>query len=391
MPDNNSNIRPLGATAVLVLADGSVFWGKGVGAEGIADGEVVFNTSMTGYQEAISDPSYAGQIITFTFPHIGNVGTNDDDLETNIPATKGIVLCTKITSPSNWRAIKDFDTWLKNNNIVGIAELDTRLLTRRIREEGSQNGIVAYNTSGEFDLAELHLKAKACRDMNGADLAIEVTCNKPYQWTTAGWKPDIGYTELAPEDIKYKVVAIDYGIKRAILHSLSEVGCEVTVVPAKTSAKDIMSHSPDGVFLSNGPGDPRATGEYAIDVVKELIDKGIPIFGICLGHQMLALALGADVTKMVNGHRGANHPVKNLGTGNVEITSQNHGFVVREESIPDDVKITHRSLFDGSVEGLASKNKPAYCVQYHPESSPGPRDSEYLFKQFTEMMDKHKN
>ncbi|MCP4393879.1 MAG: glutamine-hydrolyzing carbamoyl-phosphate synthase small subunit [Alphaproteobacteria bacterium] len=390
MPDNHSNISPLGATAVLVLADGSVFWGKGVGAEGITDGEVVFNTSMTGYQESISDPSFAGQIITFTFPHIGNVGANDEDLETKTPSTKGVALSTKITSPSNWRALKDFDTWLKECGIVGIAELDTRLLTKRIREEGSQNGIIANNPEGKFDLQELHQKAQACREMNGTDLAIEVTCDKPYKWTTAGWKPGKGYTELTPENTKYKVVAIDYGIKYSILRSLAEVGCEVTIVPAKSNVNEIMSHNPDGVFLSNGPGDPRATGEYTIPVIKELLNKNVPIFGICLGHQMLALSLGAEVYKMDNGHRGANHPVKNLETNKVEITSQNHGFVVKEDSIPSDVKITHRSLFDGSVEGMKIKNKPAFCVQYHPESSPGPRDSEYLFTQFAKLMDEHK-
>lgn len=374
------------ATALIVLADGTVLKGRGLGAEGHAVGEICFNTSMTGYQEIMTDPSYAGQIITFTFPHIGNVGANPEDVETQRVAARGAILNLDITEPSNWRATQHFDAWLKANNLPAIAGIDTRALTHRIRDLGAPNGVIAVNHEGKFDIPALIKEAKAWPGLDGMDLAKDVTCRQAYHWEGSTWDLSAGYTK-APA-AKYKVVAIDYGAKDNILRCLSAAGCDVTVVPATASTDDVLRHRPDGVFLSNGPGDPAATGEYAVPVIRDLIAKDLPIFGICLGHQMLALALGGKTKKMGRGHRGANHPVKDIGTGKVEITSQNHGFEVMAESLPKDVVITHRSLFDDCVEGLAMTTKPVFSVQYHPEASPGPQDSHYLFHRFVENMAK---
>lgn len=376
-------------TAVLVLADGTVFFGHGFGAEGRAVGEVCFNTSMTGYQEILTDPSYAGQIITFTFPHIGNVGTNDIDIETSPPAARGLVLRTSITDPSNWRALQHLDPWLKNNKLVGISGLDTRALTAHIRDHGAPNGVICHAADGKFDLEALKKEAAAWPGLDGMDLALEVTCAKTYEWTEGDYSfQDSGFRVQEDKDSLPHVVAIDYGAKRNILRCLVSAGCRVTVVPAKTSAEGIFALNPDGVFLSNGPGDPAATGVYSVPVIKAILEKGIPLFGICLGHQMLGLALGAKTTKMPRGHRGANHPVKDLLTGKVEITSQNHGFMVIPETLPANAEVSHVSLFDGSNEGLRLKDKPAFSVQYHPEASPGPHDSHYLFERFVEMIKK---
>ena len=383
-----SPARPPGTTAALVLADGSIFWGRGVGAAGISVGEVCFNTSMTGYQEIMTDPSYAGQIINFTFPHIGNVGSNAEDIETVTPAARGCVLAADITQPSNWRSAQHFDTWLKRHNLPGIAGIDTRKLTRRIRDGGAPNGVVIHDPEGRFDFPALVEQAKAWPGLDGMDLAKDVTCRQTYSWDETTWSLGRGYgQQTAP---KHRIVAIDYGAKRNILRCLAATGCAVTVVPATATTADILRHRPDGVFLSNGPGDPAATGEYAVPVIRDLIGQGLPVFGICLGHQMLALALGGKTEKMPRGHRGANHPVKDLTTGKVEITSQNHGFQVMPESLPETVRITHQSLFDGSVEGLELTGKPVFSVQYHPEASPGPEDSHYLFDRFVEKIDQHK-
>jgi carbamoyl-phosphate synthase small subunit len=377
--------QPPGATAALVLADGTIFWGRGIGAAGTVVGEVCFNTSMTGYQEILTDPSYAGQIITFTFPHIGNVGTNEEDIETSTPAARGLVLRADITDPANFRSTKHLDGWLKSYSLVGISGIDTRALTRRIRDLGAPNGTLCHAPDGKFDLDALRAKAMTWPGLEGMDLALEVTCRQMYTWDQTRWALGKGYGKL--ENPKFKVVAVDYGAKRNILRCLSNAGCAVTVVPATATAEDILRHKPDGVFLSNGPGDPAATGEYAVPVLKELLQKDVPIFGICLGHQLLSLALGAKTEKLDRGHRGANHPVKDLQTGKVEITSQNHGFVVVPESLPKDVEVTHVSLFDGTNEGIRHKSKPAFSVQYHPEASPGPEDSHYLFDRFVEMME----
>jgi carbamoyl-phosphate synthase small subunit len=377
--------QPPGATAALVLADGTIFWGRGIGAAGTVVGEVCFNTSMTGYQEILTDPSYAGQIITFTFPHIGNVGTNEEDIETSTPAARGLVLRADITDPANFRSTKHLDGWLKSYNLVGISGIDTRALTRRIRDLGAPNGTLCHAPDGKFDLDALRAKAMTWPGLEGMDLALEVTCRQMYTWDQTRWALGKGYGKL--ENPKFKVVAVDYGAKRNILRCLSNAGCAVTVVPATATAEDILRHKPDGVFLSNGPGDPAATGEYAVPVLKELLQKDVPIFGICLGHQLLSLALGAKTEKLDRGHRGANHPVKDLQTGKVEITSQNHGFVVVPESLPKDVEVTHVSLFDGTNEGIRHRSKPAFSVQYHPEASPGPEDSHYLFDRFVEMME----
>ncbi|MDX2027146.1 MAG: glutamine-hydrolyzing carbamoyl-phosphate synthase small subunit [Alphaproteobacteria bacterium] len=374
--------KPSDATAVLVLSDGSVFWGKGLGASGSAVGEVCFNTSMTGYQEILTDPSYAGQIITFTFPHIGNIGANAEDIETITPAARGLVLRASITNSSNWRATEHLDTWLKKHHLIGISGIDTRALTIRIRDQGAPNGVIAHEPHGKFDMDALHARAKAWPGLENMDLAKDVTCPQSYEWNNGLWR-----TESAKP--AFHVVAIDYGAKQNILRCLVNAGCRVTVVPATTSAEDIFKLNPDGVFLSNGPGDPAATGVYAVPVIKAVLERGIPLFGICLGHQMLALALGGRTTKMPRGHRGANHPVKDLQTGKVEITSQNHGFMVLPETLPASAEVTHVSLFDGSNEGLRLKDKPAFSVQYHPEASPGPHDSHYLFKRFMDMMATH--
>jgi carbamoyl-phosphate synthase small subunit len=371
---------PANANAALILADGTVFWGRGLGASGSAVGEVCFNTSMTGYQEIVTDPSYAGQIITFTFPHIGNVGANPEDIETMTPASRGIVLRAEVTQPSNWRAAEHLDAWLKKHGLTAISGVDTRRLTRRIRDLGAPHGTIVYKPKGELDIARLRAEAAAWPGLEGMDLAKSVTCAQTYAWDETRWSLKGGYGVL--KNPRYHVVAVDYGAKRNILRSLASAGCRVTVVPATATADDILAHEPDGIFLSNGPGDPAATGKYAVATVQALVDTGKPIFGICLGHQILALALGAKTEKMRLGHRGANHPVKDLATGRVEITSQNHGFVVLDNSLPAGVEPTHVSLFDGSNEGIGLKNRPVFSVQYHPEASPGPHDSHYLFQRF---------
>jgi carbamoyl-phosphate synthase small subunit len=380
--------RPSNATGVIVFATGDVIWGKGFGAATKAVGEVCFNTSMTGYQEVLTDPSYAGQIITFTFPHIGNVGTNKDDLESLNPACRGLIVREDITSPSSWRAQNHFNEWLKSHDLPGIAGIDTRALTRRIRDHGAPTALICHDPEGNFDLDALKKEAAAWPGLLGMDLAKDVSCTQTYHWKETAWQTKGGYgTQESP---KYKVVAMDFGAKRNILRCLASAGCDVTVVPASASAEDILSHKPDGVFLSNGPGDPEATGQYVIPVLQELMKRNIPIFGICLGHQLIALALGAKTRKMHLGHRGGNHPVKDLETGKVEITSQNHGFEVLEKTLPDGVVATHVSLFDGTNEGLRILSKPVFSVQYHPEASPGPQDSYYLFERFITMIDQHK-
>ncbi|MFC7048944.1 glutamine-hydrolyzing carbamoyl-phosphate synthase small subunit [Emcibacter nanhaiensis] len=379
-------------TAALVLADGTVFWGYGIGQEADVVGEVCFNTAMTGYQEILTDPSYAGQIITFTFPHIGNVGTNDEDIETSPEqnpggAALGLIVREDITSPSNFRAGEHLDTWCRERGLTGISGIDTRRLTRYIRLNGAPNGVVSFNKAGKFDIPALVEKAKAWPGLNGMDLAKTVTCREPYSWDETRWTLEDGYGKQTSP--KAHVVAIDYGVKRNILRCLASTGAKITVVPATTSAADVLALKPDGIFLSNGPGDPAATGEYAIPVIKELLDSGIPLFGICLGHQMLALAIGAKTVKMHQGHRGANHPVMDYNTNKVEITSMNHGFMVDKDSLPNNVKVSHISLFDQTLCGLELVDRPAFSVQHHPEASPGPQDSHYLFDRFMEMIEKH--
>ncbi len=376
---------PPGTTAALALADGTLFWGTGVGAAGTAVGEVCFNTSITGYQEILTDPSYAGQIITFTFPHIGNVGTNPEDVETMTPAARGCVLRAAITEPSNFRATRHLGEWLAGHGLVGIAGVDTRRLTRHIRDGGASNGALCHAPDGRFDVAALRAQAAEWPGLEGMDLALEVSCRQSYGWDQTRWRLGLGYGRQ--QSPRHHVVAVDYGAKRNILRCLAAAGCRVTVVPADAGAEVILRHQPDGIFLSNGPGDPAATGAYAVPVVRALVESGLPIFGICLGHQILALALGARTEKMHHGHRGANHPVKDLETGKVEITAQNHGFVVTADSLPAGVKATHVSLFDGSLEGLAVEGKPIFSVQYHPEASPGPQDSHYLFERFIKMIE----
>ena len=380
------------ASAVLVLDDGSVLWGRGVGREGAAVGEVCFNTSMTGYQEILSDPSYAGQIVAFTFPHIGNVGANDEDVEGPDPAARGVVLKASITDPSNFRALSHLDVWLKDRGLVGIAGVDTRRLARRIRDAGAPAGVLRHAPDGNFDLPALRERARSWPGLEGMDLAREVSCARAHAWDETRWTPGgsagaAGYGKLAAP--RFRVVAVDFGIKRNILRCLAALGCAVTVAPAAATADDILRRKPDGVFLSNGPGDPAATGAYAVPAIRGVLDAGLPLFGICLGHQMLALALGAKTRKMHMGHRGANHPVKDLATGKVEITSQNHGFVVDAGSLPPGVSATHASLFDGSLEGLSVDGAPVFSVQYHPEASPGPQDSHHLFDRFVASMERH--
>ena len=374
------------ATAALALADGTVFHGRGLGARGEAVGEICFNTAMSGYQEILTDPSYAGQIITFTFPHIGNVGTNEDDLESGSPAALGLVLRADVTEPSNWRAVQHLELWLERRGLIGIAGVDTRRLTRLLRTGGAQDGALVHTSEPEaIDEAALIAKARAWPGLEGMDLAREVCCRQAYGWQETTWDHETGaYGSLdAP---RHRVVAVDYGAKRNILRSLAAAGCDVTVVPATADADTILAREPDGIFLSNGPGDPAATGAYAVPVVQSLIASGLPIFGICLGHQLLALALGAETKKMPFGHRGANHPVKELETGRVEITSQNHGFEVMADSLPAGVTATHVSLFDGTLEGLAVDDRPIFSVQYHPEASPGPQDAQHLFARFVALM-----
>ena len=381
MPETNTTAHRVGPpTAVLVLGDGRVVSGQGLGASASAVGEVCFNTSMTGYQEIISDPSYAGQLITFTFPHIGNVGSNEEDLETITPAARGCILRCDITEPSNWRASRHLDAWLVNHGLPGIAGVDTRALTQIVRKSGAPNGIIAHNPDGRFDLETLRQHAATWPGLEGMDLAREVSCSQSYTWDQTAWSLEGSFGRF--KGCSPHVVAIDFGAKHNILRCLASAGCRVTVVPATTSAEDVLTHKPNGIFLSNGPGDPAATGSYAVPVIRALLETAIPIFGICLGHQMLALALGARTRKMRQGHRGANHPVKDLATGKVEITSQNHGFMVDAESLPEGVEQTHISLFDGTLEGLRLTDKPVFSVQHHPEASPGPRDSHYLFDHF---------
>jgi carbamoyl-phosphate synthase small subunit len=376
-------------SALLVLADGTVIEGVGFGAEGEAVAEVCFNTAMTGYQEILTDPSYAGQIITFTFPHIGNVGTNDDDIETvslaASAAVKGLVVKAPVTEPANYRAHKHFDKWLKARGIIGLSGVDTRALTNLIREKGMPNGVIAHNAKGKFDVKKLTAVAKAWSGLEGLDLAKDVSLTQRMNWDEKLWDWQKGYEKGQG---KFNVVAMDFGLKRNILRCLVSAGCNVTVVPATTKADDILAMKPDGVFLSNGPGDPAATGKYAVPEIKKLVDSGKPVFGICLGHQMLAIALGAKTMKMHQGHHGANHPVKDFTTNKVEIVSMNHGFAVDRDSLPAGVVETHVSLFDGSNCGIALEGKPVFSVQHHPEASPGPQDSHYLFKRFVGMMDR---
>ncbi len=386
MPDQTRPEIPENATACLLLNDGKIFYGQCIGSNTSSFGEICFNTGMTGYQEVMTDPSYAGQIITFTFPHIGNTGCNDEDIESTVPAARGLVVRECITEASSWRSNAHFDSWLKQHDIMGICGVDTRALTRHIRTQGAQNvAIFAVNRANfPAQLKEMQEKLAGLPSLKGLELAKGVTTAKSYGWEETRWHPEQGYGKAA--SAKAHVVAIDYGEKRNILRSLADQGCKVTVVSATTSAEDILKMKPDGIFLSNGPGDPAATGEYAIPVIRKLIDEDLPVFGICLGHQLLALALGGKTEKMHQGHRGANHPVKNLETGAVEITSQNHGFCVVADSLPGNVKLTHTSLFDGCVEGFRVTDKPVFAVQYHPESSPGPHDSQYLFRDFMKMM-----
>ena len=375
-------------TGVLVLENKTIYRGIGIGYQGTATGEVCFNTSLTGYQEIISDPSYAGQIINFTFPHIGNVGTNKEDHESDKIWTKGIILNSEITSPSNYRALANLDTWLKKNKIVGITGLDTRSLTNFIRDKGAPKGTISFSKNGKFNIRKLINLTIKWNGLKNLDLAEKVSTKKNYIWSgLKTWKKESGFIKNKTKSLN--VVAIDYGIKKNILRYFSDFNCKVTIVSCKTNAKEILKLKPHGIFLSNGPGDPAATGKYAIGTIKELIKKEMPIFGICLGHQILALTLGAKTKKMKLGHRGANHPVKNLIKNNVEITSQNHGFEIIKESLPKNIEVTHKSLFDNCIEGIRLKNKPVFSVQYHPESNPGPQDSVYLFQEFINNMKKN--
>jgi carbamoyl-phosphate synthase small subunit len=380
---------PGGCNAALVLEDGTVFWGHGVGAAGVAIGEICFNTAITGYQEIMTDPSYAGQIITFTFPHIGNVGVNAEDVESTTPAVRGCILRAPITDPANWRASGHLADWLKSHDLVGITGVDTRRLTRRVRDGGAPKGALIHTPDEEvIDVGALRFMADQWPGLEGMDLAKEVMCRQPYAWEETTWALDRGYgRQDAP---RHHVVAVDYGAKRNILRCLAASGCRVTVVPGDADVDAILRHQPDGVFLSNGPGDPAATGAYAVPVIRALLERGMPIFGICLGHQLLALAVGARTYKLHMGHRGANQPVKNLATGRVEITSQNHGFSVDRKTLPAHVIETHVSLFDGTNEGFRVEGIPAFAVQYHPEASPGPQDSHYLFDDFVRLMSSHR-
>jgi carbamoyl-phosphate synthase small subunit len=387
MADATHARAPDGATGVLVLASGDVVWGRGFGAEGEAVGEVCFHTATTGYQEIMTDPSFEGQIITFTFPHIGNVGANHEDVEANHAHALGCIVREDVTAPSNFRAAEGFDSWLTARGKIGIAGVDTRALTRRIRAGGAPNGVIAHSASGTFDVAALLEKARAWPGLEGMDLAKQVSCEAHYGWDGGVWKLGTGYGQrLGEGDAKVSrrphVVAIDYGSKHNIFRNLVKAGAEVTVLPATASFGDVMAHEPDGFFLSNGPGDPAATADYAVPVIRQMLATGKPLFGICLGHQLLALAIGAKTTKMFQGHRGANHPVKRLEDGRVEITSMNHGFSVERDSLPANARETHVSLFDGSNCGLELIDRPAFSVQHHPEASPGPMDSMYLFEKF---------
>jgi len=375
---------------MLVLADGTVIEGTGIGATGKVQAEVCFNTALTGYEEILTDPSYLGQIVTFTFPHIGNVGTNEEDIEDLTPAARrgavGVIFKADITEPSNFRAAKHLDAWLKARGVIGLCGIDTRALTAWIRENGAPNAVIAHDPNGVFDIEALKAEAKAWSGLVGLDLAIEATSGQSSTWTETPWVWNEGYGTLNEADAKYHVVCVDFGVKRNILRLFAGLDCKVTVVPAQTSAEDILALKPDGVFLSNGPGDPAATGEYAVPVIQNLINSDLPIFGICLGHQMLGLAVGAKTEKMHQGHHGANHPVKDFTTGKVEIVSMNHGFAVDAKSLPDGVEETHTSLFDGTNCGLRIVGKPVFSVQHHPEASPGPQDSHYLFRRFVNLL-----
>ena len=386
MADANPTPAPKDATGVLVLADGTILWGRGFGAEGEAVGEVCFNTAMTGYQEVMTDPSYASQIINFTFPHIGNVGANYEDVEADNPWALGCIVRQDVTDPSSFRAVQGFDQWMRANGRIGLAGIDTRALTRKIREEGAPNGVIAHDPKGEFDIAALLETARGWPGLEGMDLARDVTTRQTYRWTGGRWHLGAGYAVSPEDENRPHVVALDFGSKRNIFRNLDDAGARVTVLPATATFEEVMAHKPDGIFLSNGPGDPAATGEYAVPVIRKLLDTGKPLFGICLGHQLLGLAVGAKTSKMHQGHRGANHPVKRLEDGRVEITSMNHGFAVEAESLPDNARPTHISLFDGSLAGLELTDRPAFSVQYHPEASPGPQDSTYLFEKFVSQL-----
>jgi len=382
MPANHqSSEKP---TALIALADGQLFYGKGFGATGVTVAELVFNTAMTGYQEIMTDPSYAGQVVTFTFPHIGNVGVTPEDDEAGAPGAAGMVVKWDPTEPSNWRATADLVRWLEKNDRIGIGGVDTRRLTRAIRQQGAPHVAIAHSPDGVFDIEALVKKAREWKGLVGLDLAKEVTCAQSYTWNEKRWAWPEGYSKR--EGPGLKVVAIDYGAKRNILRCLTSAGCDVTVLPASATAEDVLALNPEGVFLSNGPGDPAATGEYAVPMIQGVLAADLPVFGICLGHQMLALALGAKTIKMNHGHHGANHPVKDQETGKVEITSMNHGFAVDAQTLPAGVKETHVSLFDGSNCGIRVENRPVFSVQYHPEASPGPQDSYYLFDRFADAM-----
>ena len=379
-----SAAAPSHPTACLALADGTLFYGTGFGAFGQTEAELCFNTAMTGYQEIMTDPSYAGQIVTFTFPHIGNVGVNPEDDETADPVASGMVVKWMPTEPSNWRSVQAVSDWLAARGRIAIGGVDTRRLTRAVRHAGAPHVALAHNPDGVFDIEKLVADARAFAGLEGMDLAKDVTCAQSYRWNEMRWAWPNGYEPQ--NNAKFKVVAVDYGAKRNILRCLASAGCDVTVLPATSTAEEVMAHEPDGVFLSNGPGDPAATGAYAVPMIQDVLRHDLPVFGICLGHQMLALALGAKTVKMNHGHHGANHPVKDLETGKVEITSMNHGFAVDAQTLPDGVVETHTSLFDGSNCGIRVRNKPVFSVQYHPEASPGPQDSYYLFERFAQAM-----
>jgi carbamoyl-phosphate synthase small subunit len=379
---------PEGATGVLVLASGDVIWGRGFGAEGEAVGEVCFHTAMTGYQEIMTDPSFAGQIINFTFPHIGNVGANPDDVEADEPHALGMIVREDVTEPSNFRATEHLDAWMAKHARIGLSGIDTRALTRRIRTGGAPNGVIAHARNGQFDIDLLLRMAREWPGLEGMDLAVSVTSETHYGWEGGVWRLGFGYDDAGQAEAADKphVVAIDYGSKHNIFRNLARAGARVTVLPAQATFEQAMAFEPDGFFLSNGPGDPAATAEYAVPVIQQMLDSGKPVFGICLGHQLMALAVGAKTSKMFQGHRGANHPVKRLSDGAVEITSMNHGFAVLSETLPANARETHRSLFDGSNAGFELTDRPAFAVQYHPEASPGPQDSLYLFERFVAMM-----
>ncbi len=381
MPASQPKDRP---TACIALADGSLFYGTGFGATGETVAELVFNTAMTGYQEILTDPSYAGQVVTFTFPHVGNVGTNPEDDESTEPVAAGMVVKWDPTEPSNWRAAGNLDDWLTRKGRIGVGGIDTRRLTRAIRQQGAPHVALAHDPEGRFDIAALVAKARAWKGLVGLDLARDVTCAQSYRWNETRWAWPKGYGTR--EGGGLKVVAVDYGAKRNILRCLASAGCDVTVLPATATAEDVLALNPDGVFLSNGPGDPAATGAYAVPMIRGVLERDLPLFGICLGHQMLALALGARTIKMNHGHHGANHPVKDVETGKVEITSMNHGFTVDSQTLPEGVIETHVSLFDGSNCGIRMADRPVFSVQYHPEASPGPQDSYYLFERFADAM-----